>query len=341
MVEVELELVGRGGDGLTARELEGLDEVLVGDLGELTTLIRVEVDVVDVEGRSLEVGGGHAVADGVVVGGDLRGDVPAEVAEVVELEVDADLVILEGDQGEGEARVAAEPELERDVESVGRGAVDVLLGGVGLTAGAVIVARLATLNKEVGQHGHIAYHLGVAGLLAGLLRELIPDVEPVAVVLVDALTTDLNLHGLDEVVANPVEPAELRARAVRGLERDLGESGLEVDTVDQITVALDRARYTLAEARGTVERVLDGLHGEVRVAAIDHLEESNLGVTGEVNVLGTISHELHQTTACHCIPLPEKKFRERKEKILKDGGEGRGKKGCRGVLFFGPARDQI
>jgi hypothetical protein len=68
------------------------------------------------------------------------------------------------------------------------------------------------------------------------------------------------------------------------------------------------------------------------VAAIDHLEESNLGVTGEVNVLGTISHELHQTTACHCIPLPEKKFRERKEKILKDGGEG--EKGVPGSPVF-------
>jgi len=54
VVEVELELVAGGGDGLTARELEGLDEVLVGDLGELATLIRVEVDVVDIEGRSDE-----------------------------------------------------------------------------------------------------------------------------------------------------------------------------------------------------------------------------------------------------------------------------------------------
>jgi len=32
---------------------------------------------------------------------------------------------------------------------------------------------------------------------------------------VNALTTNLNLDVVDEVVANPVEPTELRARAVR------------------------------------------------------------------------------------------------------------------------------
>ena len=49
--------------------------------------------------------------------------------------------------------------------------------------------------------------------------------------------------------------------------------------MDQVAVALDRARNTLAEARRAVERVLNGLHGEVRVAAVHDLEESDLGVT--------------------------------------------------------------
>jgi hypothetical protein len=43
--------------------------------------------------------------------------------------------------------------------------------------------------------------------------------------------------------------------------------------VDQITVALDRARHLLAEARRAVERVLDRLHGEVGVAAVNNLED--------------------------------------------------------------------
>ena len=131
MVEVELQLVGGGRDRLTARELERLDQVLVGDLGELAALIRVEVDVVDVEGRGRQVLAIDTVADRVEVGRDLRRDVEAQVAEIVEVEVDADLVVLERDQRERQARVAAEPELERDVQRVIRRAREDLAGRVG------------------------------------------------------------------------------------------------------------------------------------------------------------------------------------------------------------------
>jgi hypothetical protein len=306
VVEVELELVGGRGDGLTASELESLDEVLVGDLGELTTLISVEVDVVYVERGGSQVGSRNTVTDGVGVG-ELRSDIKAQVTEIVELEVDTDFVVLEGDQRESKTRVAAEPELEGDVESVLRGAVEDLGRRVGLATSAVIVAALTTLNEQVGELGDVTNHLGITGLLSRLLGELIPDVEPLAVVLVDALTTDFELNGLNEVVANPVEPAELSTRTVSALEGDLRESGLEVDTVDQITVTLDSAGYTLAEARGTVERVLNGLHGEVGVTTVDNLEEGDLGVTSEVNILGAISDELHQATTCHCISLGKKK----------------------------------
>ena len=57
MVEVELDLVVGARDGLIARELELLDKVLVGDLGEAATLVRVEVDVIYVEGRGDEAAG--------------------------------------------------------------------------------------------------------------------------------------------------------------------------------------------------------------------------------------------------------------------------------------------
>jgi len=103
----------------------------VGDLGELAALVRVEVDVVDVEGRGDEVGVVDAVADRVRVG-QLRGRLPAEVLEVVEDQVDTDLVVLEGDQRERKTRVAAEPKLERDVERVLRRALADLVGRVRL-----------------------------------------------------------------------------------------------------------------------------------------------------------------------------------------------------------------
>ena len=48
--------------------------------------------------------------------------------------------------------------------------------------------------------------------------------------------------------------------------------------MDQIAVTGDRALHLLAEVRRAVERLLNGLHGEVRVATVDHLEEGNLRV---------------------------------------------------------------
>jgi len=68
VVKVQLELVAGAGDGFSASELQGLNEVLVGDLGELAALVGVEVDVVDIERGGLEIGVVNTVTDGVGVG---------------------------------------------------------------------------------------------------------------------------------------------------------------------------------------------------------------------------------------------------------------------------------
>ncbi len=292
VVEVQLELVGRARDRLTARELENIDEVLVRHLGELAALIRVEVDIVDVEGGRREARLGNTVADRVRV--RARGLVPAEVVERIELEVNADLVVLERNEREGETRVAAEPELQGHVEGIHGGAGANDLGCVGLTTIAVVVATSTTRIDEVGELRHVANHLGITGLLTRLLRKLVPDVEPVTIVLVDALTANLELNIRNKVLANPVEPTELTARAIRRRVDDhLGKRGLEVDAVDQVAVALDRAGHLLAKVRGTVERVLNGLHGKVRVATVNDLKKSDLRVTRKVNILGAIGNKLH------------------------------------------------
>jgi hypothetical protein len=109
VVEVELDLVARGIDGLTASELEGLDQILVGNLGELTTLIGVQVDVIYVQRGSSQTALANTVADGMRVG-RVR-VVPAQVVQGVELQVDADLVVLQSNQRQSQTWVAAEPEL--------------------------------------------------------------------------------------------------------------------------------------------------------------------------------------------------------------------------------------
>ena len=302
VVEGHLDLVERGSDRLVASELELLNEVLMGNLGEAAALLGVEVDVVDVEGGRDKASGVDALLDSGDVG-------PAEVAELVEVNVNLDLVVLESNEGEGKASVAVEPELEGDVESVLRGTRAALRGGMGLTTKAVIIATTigADLSEGVNQLRDVANHLGVTGLLASGAGQLIPDVEPVAVVLVNALTTDLDLDILDEIVADPVEPAELGTRAIRGLQGNLRESGLEVDTVDEITVAADGAGNTLTKVGDTVEGLLNRLHREVRVATIELLEEGNLRIGRQVNILGTVSDELHQTTG-HCLYSCPRKF---------------------------------
>ena len=77
--------------------------------------------------------------------------------------------------------------------------------------------------------------------------------------------------------------------------------------MDQVAVTLDRARNLVAEAGVAVEGVLDGLHREVRVATVNRLEESDLGISREIDVLSTIGYQLHQPPPCHCISYHKKK----------------------------------
>jgi len=268
VVEVEFDLVRRARDRFTARELELLNQVLVRDLGEAAALIRVEVDVVDIERRRDKTRRGE-----VGVRAARRGVVPAEVRELVELEPDLDLVVLERDKRERKTRVAVEPELERDIERRLGGAAADLRRRVGLTRGAGAVAVNTRLHEEVDELGHIAYHLGVAALFARILREFIPDLEPVTVVLINLLSTDLDVDVVDKIVTDPVEPAELRARRIRRRKFDLRKRRLEVNAVNEIAVTGDRALHLLAEVRRTVERLFNGFHGEVRVATVNDLED--------------------------------------------------------------------
>ena len=291
VVEGHLDLVGAGGHRLVAGELQLLNQILVGHLGEPAALLSVQVDVVHVQRRGHQTGGVHTGQDGRLVG-------PAQVAKFVELQVDLHLVVLEGDQRQRQTRMAVEPELQGHVQGVlGRAAAG-LRAGVGLTAGAVIVAATigAHLGQGVHQLGHVAHHLGVTGLLARGAGQLIPDVQPVTVVLVDALTADLDLYVADQIVAHPVQPAELRTGAIGRLQLHLRQRGLQIGAVDQVAVAADGAGHTLAEVGHAVEGLLNRLHREVGVPAIELLEKGHLGVRRQIHILGAVGHELHQTT---------------------------------------------
>ena len=299
VVKVELDLVGRRTNGLITSELELLDQVLVGVLGHTSALIGVEEDVVNVEGsgdEGLVVGGGDLGGRRASVEG---GHSPQALLNGADIKVNLDLVILKGDEGQSQTGVAAEPELEGDIEG---GLGESIAGGANL-ARSVSVARAVNVVEggvgDEGQLGSVADHLEVTALLLGGHSELVPDVHPVTVLAVNALATDLNLNLRDELLTGEVKPTSINARGTSGvLQRlaNLGESNLKVGAVSQITVTGDGAGHTATEVSLAVESLLDRLHGEVGVTLVGNLPESNLGVTSQVNVLCAIGDKLHKSS---------------------------------------------
>jgi hypothetical protein len=69
---------------------------------------------------------------------------------------------------------------------------------------------------------------------------------------------------------------------------------------NQITVSGDRDRNSTGVSGGTVNSLFDVFHREVSVAFVNRLEESDFWVTSQVDVLGAIGDELHETSG-HCV----------------------------------------
>jgi len=147
----EADLLGAGGiNSVNTGVLHLLNQVFVTLLGEAATLLGVEVDVVSphLEHTLVEVG--------------LH--VPSEV------EIDADLVVLERDEGEVETGVAVEEEHEGEEDGLA------ILGGGELT---------------------------VSGLLGLIEVKLGVEAPPLLVLLVYTLTTDGKLDGGDRTLGDP------------------------------------------------------------------------------------------------------------------------------------------
>jgi len=224
-----------------ASVLHLLDEVFVGLLRESAAFVGVQKVVVS---PALESG-----AIGVL------GELGAQV------HVDTAFVVLQGNQREGETRVAVEPEQKREIDRA-------VLG--------------------------VGSHLGVVGLLGFRVVEVVVQTPPLLEVAVDALTTDGDFNVLHGTLRS-----EDGRRTLRGGAEARLRLHFEVHVLDQITVAGDRDRDTAVVGRGAVDRLLDDFRGEVRVTLVDGLEEGDLRVRSQVNILAAVRDELHETTG-HC-----------------------------------------
>jgi hypothetical protein len=292
VVEVDLDLVTGRSDRLVTGVLELLDEVLVGVLGHLSALIGIQEDEINVDrgsNKGLLVGAGDSLRS---TGGDVsqRLDSPQALTNRSEIDVNLDLVVLESNQRKSKTRVSAKPEEERDVESglrKGLAGSANLSGSTNSGAGAVDLSEGGI--SDVGELSGVANHLVVTSLLLRRESELIPDVHPVTILTIDSLTADLDLDLSNELLAGVVQPTGIDTGA-RGSQAlvNLGESNLNVGAVGKISVSGDGAGHTATKVSLTVEGLLDGLHGEVGVASVRHLPESNLGVSSKENILSAV-----------------------------------------------------
>lgn len=281
VVEAKLDLTGGGSHGLFTSELNLLDQVLVTNLSETTTLLGIEVHVVDKKG-SVAQRERHVV--------DEVASHTGKLGSSAELDVKADLMVLQSNEGQSKTVVAAEPEVQGHEQ------------GLGALAVAVGVSR-----RQVAQSSGVTDHVGVSTVVLLVARQLVPGVHPGTVLLVDLRTTDLELDALDHGVTNTTGPSELgvAVRAGRGL--DVGQHRAQVHLGSEITVTLHDDRRTAVEVGDTSERVIHGLNREVGVATVHHLEESDLGIASQVHILRTVGNELHQSTSHGlCIPMLEK-----------------------------------
>jgi hypothetical protein len=184
--------------------LKLLNEVLVGVLGHSAALIGIQEDIVNVEGGSnkgLVVGSGDLARSGRAV---KRTDSPQALVNGANVEVDLDLVVLEGNQGKGKSGVTAVPELERNIES---GLGKSVAGGTHLARSVGLARTINIVERGIsdeGELGSVTNHLVVSALLLGCEGKLVPDVHPVTILAVDSLATNLNLNLRDELFTGEI-----------------------------------------------------------------------------------------------------------------------------------------
>ena len=193
-----------------------------------------------------------------VVAPDLEGGAVSVISEIgSQVKVNAHLVVLQRDQRQIETRIAVEEEQQREVDRTRGG-------------------------------GHrVGGHLTVLRLLGAIEVQLRVQTPPGLVVLVNALSTDRQFDVLNRTLGDPAIVIRGGTRNnIKGVLRD----EFDVHVADEIAITGDGNGDAAVVGRRTVNRLFDVLHREVRVSAVNRLEECHLRVSREVNILCTVGH---------------------------------------------------
>ena len=240
--------------------LELLNEVLVRDLSETATLLGIEVDVVNIERGIIKL---EVVASGLE---GIAGNV--NLVSGAESDVDSDLVVLEGNQGEGQTIVASKVELKRDVKSV-RGFEE------------IVIRNIPAECADGGEFGNITDHLGVTSLMADLARELVPDVKPITVLLIDLRASNFELGFIDNSMSDTSDPSESDVTELGEItaEANLWENDLKEGLCNKITVAGDLGCGFTTKIGSTTEILFNRFNGKICVPAVHYFKKSYLWIS--------------------------------------------------------------
>ena len=139
-------------------------------------------------------------------------------------------------------------------------------------------------------------HLTVVQLLGFVHVQFRVQSPPLLVMFVDSLTTDRQFSSRDRAFRHPrIHRSGDSGSRVRGQ--------FKVHVRNQITISGDRDGDATARRGSTVDSLFDVFHRKVSVAFVNSLEESDFWVTSQVDILGAVGDELHETTGhivCFC-----------------------------------------
>jgi len=206
-----------------------------------------------------------------------------ESSALFSVEVDVVTPNLQG--GEVGAKIAVQVKVQSDFV--------VLQGNQWQSQSWVSVKEEDQWQKALVTRNTAGRHLTVVQLLGFIQVQFRVQSPPLLVVLVDSLTTDGQFNCRDRALRGP--------RIRRSGDGGGGvRSQFNVHVRDQITVSGDRDGDTATRGGGTVNSLFDVFHRKVGVAFVNRLEESDFWVTSQVDVLGAVGDELHETSG-HCV----------------------------------------
>jgi hypothetical protein len=257
VVEVEAVFAVAASDFFFTSELNLFNEIFMANLGETATFLGVKVDIFDQKSGVRKSLFGKAASS-----------VVNTAVESCEFNVDADFVVLKGNQWKSKTSVTVEPELKWNEQS------SRWLGG-GTTAG----------TFKFGEFGVISNHASETAFeVTSAASKFVPNIKPGTVLFIDSCTTDGNFNAADKSVTDTADPCSLLAFT----NFESWEFDTKVHVSYEITVTSDFDGYLATEVSSTVERLLDNFAGEVSVATVDNFEESDLRVAGKIYILGTV-----------------------------------------------------